>query len=195
METIADGSPVIQKTATTSKQPILKRQREVDSENDDEPRQFRRVRMKCRQQARNQDCHDKVMSETLLRRGTIRCICGAQDKVTTLEDNSDHSLSTSISSTWLIQCIDCKVWQHRSCVGTANGNDPTSGYYCEQCPTRIPLGLDEDDIAFLQKSMREYEMERTQQLERVRSSRRSAKKPSKATIARKRIKPASMLLK
>ena len=130
VETITDGSPVVPKTAITPKQPILKRQQEVDSENDDEPKHFRRVRMKCRQRARNRDGQDEKESKALSDLGeeTIRCICGAQD------DYSNHLLSASIPSLWLIQCIDCKVWQHRSCVGTANGNDPSSGYYCERCP-------------------------------------------------------------
>lgn len=129
METIADASPVVQKTAIISKQPNLKRKREVDSENDDEPRQFRRVRMKCRQRARNQDGQDEAEPEALSNfgEGTIRCICGAQNHYPI------HSLSASTANTWLIQCIDCKDWQHRSCVGTANGNDPPSGYYCELC--------------------------------------------------------------
>ena len=135
METIADTSPVVQKTAITSKPPILKRQREVDSENDDEPRHFRRVRMKCRQRARNQDGQDEAESEALSDFGeeTIRCICGAQDNVRTRGDYSDYLLSANMASNLLIQCIDCKVWQHRSCVGAANGNDPPRGYYCEQC--------------------------------------------------------------
>ena len=156
METIADGSPIVQKIAITPKQPVSKRQREEDSENDDEPKHFRRVRMKCRQRAGKKDCQENAKFETILQRGWIRCICGAQDKVRTLEDNSDHSLSTGIPSTWLIQCINCKVWQHRSCVGTANGNDPLSGYYCEQCQGSNDWTFNEDDLAFLKKELERF---------------------------------------
>ena len=129
VETIADASSFGQKTAIASEQPILKREQEVDSENDDEPRHFRRVRMRCRQRARNQDGQDEAESEALsdCGEGTIRCVCGAQNNY------SDHSLPASIASTLLIQCVGCNVWQHRSCVGTANRNDPPGGYYCEQC--------------------------------------------------------------
>lgn len=139
VETIADASPFGQRTAIAPKEPILKRKREVDSENDDEPRHFRRVRMKCRQRARNQNGQGEAESKTLSvsGEGTIRCVCGAQD------DYADHSLSASTASIWLIQCLDCNAWQHRSCVGTANGNDPPSGYYCEQCRS-VGLGLGTD---------------------------------------------------
>ena len=166
METIADASPVVQKTAITSKPPILKRQREVDSENDDEPRHFRRVRMKCRQRARNQDGQDKAESEALSDFGevTIRCICGAQDNVRTLGNYSDHSLSASMASNLLIQCIRCKVWQHRSCVGAANGNDPPRGYYCEQCQRENYFSPDQST----------YHLNRLKPFQRARGSRKFA---------------------
>ena len=148
METIVHPSPVVQKTAIIPKQPNLKRQREVDPEDDDEPRHFRRVRMKCRQRARNQDGQDEAESEALLNldEGTIRCFCGVQNYYLV------HLLSASQASTWLIQCIECKVWQHRSCVGAANGNDPPSGYYCEQCPHRIRLTPPQDGIGIIPSS-------------------------------------------
>ena len=145
METIADASPAGQKTAITSKQPNLKRRREEDSGNDDEPRHFRRVRLKCRRRARGKNCQDEAESEALsglsseFDGGMIRCICKLQDKLRMVEDYLDYSPSVSMASNWLIQCVDCKVWQHRSCSGTANGNDPLSGYYCEQCRTAKPV--------------------------------------------------------
>ena len=215
METIADVSPAVQKTAVPSKQPILKRQREVDSENDDEPRQFRRVRMRCRQQARKEDCQDEAESEALsgFGKGTIRCICGAQD-TRRAGDYSDRSLSAGVAGNWLIQCIDCKVWQHRSCVGAANGNDPRSGYHCEQCPRLLDNSLSQDDQDRLRKSKaiaralesiecevsmylerarhsrsgarESIECEASMYLERARRSRSDARKTFEATIAGKR---------
>ena len=151
VETIADTS-VVQKPAVPFKRASSKRKQGTGSGSDDEPRHFRRVRMKCRQRARNQDRQDEAGSEALSDLG-IRCICGAKDTVRLLGDYSDPSLSVSMASTWLIQCIDCKVWQHRSCVGTANGNDPPSGYHCEQCQTLNTLGLDQDDLALLREQM------------------------------------------
>ena len=55
VEIIADASPFGHRTTIAPKQPILERKREEDSENDDEPRHFRRVRIKCRERARNQN--------------------------------------------------------------------------------------------------------------------------------------------
>ena len=140
VETIGyDASPAVPKTAITSKHPTVKRKREVGSESDDEPRHFRRVRMKCRQQARKEDCQDEAECEALSEFGerTVRCICGAQ-----------HYVRENIASTrtWLIQCIRCKNWEHRSCVGTANGNDPPNGYYCEECLN----AMYEQDLRYLE---------------------------------------------
>ena len=200
METIADASPAVQMTAMTFKQPILKRQREIDSENDDEPRHFRRVRMKCRQQARKEDCQDEAESEALFEfaEGTIRCICGAQNKVRRVGDYADRSLSASVASNWLIQCLFCKVWQHRSCVGAANGNDPRSGYHCEQCPRLVDNSLRHDLIRnpnlfkFLINALDSIECEESMRLEGARGSRSGARKPFEATIAGKRAAAASI---
>ena len=197
---MADASPAVQKTAVPSKQPILKRQREVDSETDDEPRLFRRVRMKCRQQARKEDCQDEAESEALsgFGKGTIRCICGGQDKVRTLGDYSDRPLSAGVAGNWLIQCIDCKVWQHRSCVGAANANDPPSGYRCEQCLGLLNNCLHQDCQDLLQKleaqvrELKSIVCEGSMRLKRVRSSRSDARKIFKATIAGNRAAPASL---
>ena len=179
VETIANASPVVQKTAIIPKQLNLKRQREVDSENDDEPRHFRRVRMKCRQRARNRDGQDEAESEALLNldEGTISCVCGAQSHY------SVHSLSANTASACFIQCIDCKVWQHRSCVGTANGNDPPSGYYCPRCQGMM---LVEAQDELMRKEVNEF-------FELPFDSRNSARMTSKGTATRKRVKPASML--
>ena len=153
METIVDTS-MVQKAALPSKRASSKRKQGTGSGSDDEPRHFRRVRMKCRQRARNQDRQHEAESEGLSDFG-IRCICGAKDTVRLLGDYSDPSLSVSMASTtWLIQCIGCKVWQHRSCVGTANGNDPPSGYHCEQCQAVNAMGLDQDDLEFLRIASR-----------------------------------------
>ena len=131
-----DVFPVVEKSAAPSKRPSVKRQREADSESDDEPRQFRRVRIRCRQRAKKEGSQDGAEFETLPkpRRRTMRCICGERDDLGLPENNSDYAPSARTARTWLIQCVDCKVWQHRSCVGTANGNDPLGGWYCERCP-------------------------------------------------------------
>ena len=140
VETAANVTPVVQKTTAPIKRPYLKRRRAEDSEGDDEPRQFRRVRMRCRQRARKQNSQDEVGFETL-RSGDeiIRCICGTQDDLGLLANNYDSAHSARTISSWLTQCIDCKAWQHRSCVGTANGNDPLGGFYCEQCSKVKPI--------------------------------------------------------
>ena len=144
-----DVSPVVEKTAASSKRSSLKRQREADSESDDEPRQFRRVHIRCRQRAKKWGSQDGAGFETLSKSGTrtIRCICGERDDLGLLENASDHAPPTRTAETWLIQCVNCKVWQHRSCVGTANGNDPSGGWYCEQCSKVKPIhGLLNGDV-------------------------------------------------
>ena len=118
---MADVSPAVEMTAVPSKRQYLKRQREADSEDDDEPRHFRRVRIRCRQRT----------SLSVSGDGTLRCVCGAQENLG--ENRPDSAPLARLATTWLIQCVHCKFWQHRSCVGTANGNDPPRGYYCEQC--------------------------------------------------------------
>ena len=130
-----DVSPVVERTAASSKRPSVKRQREADSESDDEPRQFRRVHIRCRQRAKKEGSQDGAEFDTLSKSGTrmIRCVCGERDDSELLENASDHSPSARTAGTWLIQCVDCKFWQHRSCVGAANGNDPLGGWYCGQC--------------------------------------------------------------
>ena len=143
-------TPVVQKTAAPIERPSLKRRRVEDSESDDEPRQFRRVRIRCRQRARKQNSKDEVGFEAL-RSGDeiIRCICGTQDDLGLLGNNLDSAQSARTIRTWLIQCCDCKAWQHRSCVGTANENDPLGGFYCEQCSKVKPndgfLGQDGEE--------------------------------------------------
>ena len=137
VETISDVSPIENKTAVPTKQPSLKRQREIDSESDDEPRHFRRVRMRCHQRARKQGCQSKAeyKAPSEYEMGTIRCVCGAHDNLGLLEDDSEDAQPVRMANTWLIQCVNCKFWQHRSCVGAANGNDPCGGYYyCSSCP-------------------------------------------------------------
>ena len=130
---MADAAPVVMKTPTPGQRPSPKRRREEDSESEDEPRHFRRVRIRCRQRATNQSRSHEAEFETLISgEQTIRCICGAQ--------NDLKSPANNISA-WLIQCGDCKVWQHRSCVGTANGSDPPGGFYCERCPRASPYDL------------------------------------------------------
>lgn len=129
VETMADVAPVVRKTGAPVKQTLLKRRREEDSESDDEPRQFRRVRIRCRQRTRRPISQAEAEFETLNPgKEIVNCVCGTRDYA---------SSARSIRS-WLIQCVECKVWQHRSCVGTANGNDPPKGFYCERCP-HFPL--------------------------------------------------------
>ena len=126
-------TPIVQKTAIPIKRPSLKRRVE-DFESDDEPRQFRRVRIRCRQRARKQHSQDEVGFEALRSKDEIiRCICGTQDDLELLGNDLDSAHSARTIKTWLIQCCDCKAWQHRSCVGTANENDPPGGFYCGQC--------------------------------------------------------------
>ena len=120
VEIMPDVSPVVEKTAASSKRSSLKRQREADSESDDEPRQFRRVHIRCRQRAKKGGSQDGAGFETLSKSGTrtIRCICGERVDLGLLENGSDHAPSPKTAGTWLIQCVNCKAWQHRSCVGT-----------------------------------------------------------------------------
>lgn len=126
---MADVAPVVRKTGAPFKQPLLKRRREEDSESDDEPRQFRRVRIRCRQRTRRPISQAEAEFETLdPGKEIIKCVCGIRD----------YAPSAGSIRSWLIQCVECKVWQHRSCVGTANGNDPPKGFYCERCP-HFPL--------------------------------------------------------
>lgn len=131
VETVVDEPSVVEKTPVPLERPRPKGQQEADSQSDDEPRQFRRVRLRCLQQAENQGFPDEAESGTLSESGwgTIKCICG----------HIDHAQSVREARTWLIQCVDCKVWQHRSCVGTANGYDPPGGYYCEECREMKPI--------------------------------------------------------
>lgn len=140
VETIADVAPVVPKTDLPIKRPCLKRRREEEPESDDEPRQFRRVRIRCRQRAKNQDSQDEAEFEAL-RSGEemIRCICGTHDDLGLLGNNLHYAPSARKIRAWLIQCGDCKAWQHRSCVGTANGNNPPGGFYCEQCSRVKPV--------------------------------------------------------
>ena len=121
VETTADVAPVMQKSAVLVQRPSIKRQREEDSASDDEPSQFRRVRIKCRQRARKQrSAGEAVIEASKPGEETLRCICGTQ-----------HGLTTAaFLAHWLIQCLQCNVWQHRSCVGFANGK---KGFYCGHC--------------------------------------------------------------
>ena len=143
VETIADVPSVVENTSVPLKRPCSEGQRETDlesvddHESVDEPRQFRRVRIRCREGARNDGCQDETKS------GTIRCICGAQESLGLPEYISDDARSSRKAIIWLIQCVGCNVWQHRSCVETANGNDPPGGYYCGQCRKVKPI----DDLA------------------------------------------------
>ena len=131
METTADVAPIVQKAAAPVQRPSIKRQREEESENDDEPSQFRRVRIKCRQRARKQRSAGKAGSEAFESgEETIRCICGTQHDI-------GRSSARSIAE-WLIQCKACHVWQHRSCVGFANGR---TGFYCGYCLPSISNSL------------------------------------------------------
>lgn len=125
VDTVVDGPSIVKKTPVPFERPRPKGQQEADSQSDDEPRQFRRVRLRCLQQAEKQGCPDEAESESVSEPGwgTVKCICG----------HIDYAQSAREARTWLIQCVDCKVWQHRSCVGTANGYDPPGGYYCEEC--------------------------------------------------------------
>ncbi len=154
-ETAVDLSPVVEKIVVPSKRPSAKRRREADLESDDEPRHFRRVRIRCRQRAREEGRQDGAEFDTLSipGGGTIRCVCGAQDDLGQLEDNPNSAPSARTARTWLIQCVDCRDWQHRSCVGTANGNDPPA-YYCERCTQVKPVDgrLSEDVYAEMPQS-------------------------------------------
>ena len=78
--------------------------------------------------------------------GTVRCICGAQDKLRQASrKNARFAGATETARSWLIQCVGCQIWQHRSCVGTTNGNDPPGGYHCERCRKVNPVdGLRND---------------------------------------------------
>lgn len=113
--------------------PSLKRRRDDDAEdddggNDDEPRQFRRVRLRCRRLATRKGSQEGAAHNLFeFEGGMIRCICGTQESMESLSDRVFPSTS------WLVQCDNCQVWQHRSCVGTANGRNPSGGFYCEQC--------------------------------------------------------------
>ena len=137
---MADVAPSVQKPPVpVVERPSLKRPREEDSESDDEPRQFRRVRIRCRQRTGKQFSRNEPGFRALQSGGEIiRCICGTQDDLELLGNNPDYASSASKIRAWLIQCGDCNVWQHRSCVGTANGNDPLEGFHCEQCSKVTP---------------------------------------------------------
>lgn len=145
---MTDVAPTMQRTAKKVKRPSLKRRRKEDSESDNEPKRFRHVRIRCRQRARKQNSQDEVGFEALRSKDEIiRCICGTQDDLGLLENILDFSHSARTIRTWLIQCCDCKAWQHRSCVGTANENDPLGGFYCEQCSKVKPIdGLLGQDV-------------------------------------------------
>lgn len=132
---MADAAPCVTNFPARSQRPSPERPREEDSESEDEPRQFRRVRIRCRQQARKQSSAGGTESGTL-KSGSkrIRCICGVQKDLDLPGNDSDYEPSATPISAWLIQCRDCKFWQHRSCIGAENGNDPLGGFYCEQCP-------------------------------------------------------------
>ena len=138
VETVVDGPSVVERTPVPYERPRPKGQQEADSQSDDEPRQFRRVRLRCLQQAEKQGYQDGAESETLSDSGlgTIRCICGTQNNLVLPEYTSDDARPARM---WLIQCVGCKVWQHRSCVGTANGYDPPGSYYCEECREVKPI--------------------------------------------------------
>ena len=137
IETAADVAPVVQKTAVPSKSASLARRSEEEPESDDKPGQFRRVRIRCRQRARNKNSQGEAELETLEpRRETIRCVCGARDDFTQVWNVFNYPAVAAVAAlqeAWLIRCIDCKVWQHRSCVGAGNGSDPPGGFYCERC--------------------------------------------------------------
>ena len=124
VETTADVAPIMQKAAVLVQRPSIKRQREEESESDDEPSQFRRVRIKCRQRARKQRSAGEAVIEAFQPGdATLRCVCGTQ-----------HGLTSAASLVdWLVPCNSCNVWQHRSCVGFANGK---KGFYCGHC---LPL--------------------------------------------------------
>lgn len=125
---MADVASVVQKADIPINGSSLKRRREENSESDDEsadePRHFRRVRIRC-QRAEKQSTEDKTEFETPVSGDVvIRCICGAQDDLLRLRNKSGHASSARPIRSWLIQCGKCKVWQHRSCVGFGNGKDP-----------------------------------------------------------------------
>ena len=145
---MADVAPVQQRSAVPFVRPSLKRRWEDDDESDDEPRKFRRVRIRCRQRAGKQSSQDQAEFE-VPRSGTetIRCICGAQDDLGLLRNSSSHASSASLRA-WLIQCVDCKAWHHRSCVGHANGKDPPGGiFFCGGCSKVKPTdGLTHHDV-------------------------------------------------
>ncbi len=122
---MADAAPVVQKADIPINGSSLKRRREEDSQSDeesaDEPRHFRRVRIRC-QRAKNKSTEDKPEFKALVSEdGVMRCVCGAQDDLRQLRS---HASSARPIRSWLIQCGDCKIWQHRSCVGFGNRKDP-----------------------------------------------------------------------
>lgn len=58
--------------------------------------------------------------------GTTRCVCGKTD------DNGGD---------WMIQCEQCKAWQHGPCVGLLSEKAAPEMYYCEECkPELHPMG-------------------------------------------------------
>lgn len=130
-------APAVQKKAGPHKPPSPGSRQDEDPESaDDEPRQFRRVRIRCRQGGR------ETMTITITM--TIRCICGAQHNDSRLlpwHALNDPTFARS-NQAWLIQCGECKAWQHRSCVGAENGYDPPAGFYCERCTGARLAGLE-----------------------------------------------------
>ena len=144
------------KTATPVGGPFLKRRREEDSESENELRQFRRVRIRCRQQARKQSKRDEAQRELLESGGKlIRCVCGTQD-VGMRWDTSDYLLFATANQAWLIRCAVCKVWQHRSCVGAENGNEPPGGFCCERCSRVKPVDDHSNSPSSLLEDAEEY---------------------------------------
>ena len=124
VEITADVAPTMQKAAVPVQRQSMKRQLEEESESDDEPSQFRRVRIKCRQRARKQRSAGEVVIEAFKSgEETLRCVCGTQHGLT----------SAALMADWLVPCNSCNVWQHRSCVGFANGKE---GFYCGHCLPR-----------------------------------------------------------
>ena len=143
---VAPVAPVVEQTAVSSTQPSSKRKREAEPEDDDEPRHFRRVRVKCHLRARKESHQStpEVDSSSEFEEGMMMCICGMQGK--------NPSTFAPSPDARLVQCVACKIWQHRSCVGTANGSDPAGGWYCGQCSAagleyliKCICGSNEDD--------------------------------------------------
>ena len=131
--------PRPEKTAAIpSEMPPLQRRREADSEDDgdDEPRLFRRVRIKCRQRAKKTTYQRRVEISPLFETFALRCVCGARDDLRLLESETNFDLSPRAL---LIQCVNCKAWQHRSCVGAANGKTPPGGWLCGQCSKIVAM--------------------------------------------------------